>query len=90
MEKGKINTRPFELYGYCTNDEEPNFEVNMWIQKGNLYKADPNTLIENVIDGAIAFQWEDSFGNTIIPNQKLGVNHIKNNRFHLISAHFLN
>ena len=62
----------------------------MWIRKGQLYKANPNTLVENVIDGESAFQWEDSFGNTIIPNQKLGANHIKNNRFEIAFAHFLN
>ena len=90
MEKGKTNTRPFELYAYCINDEEPNFEVNMWIRKGQLYKANPNTLVENMIDGEMAFQWEDSFGNTIIPNQKLGAKHIKNNRFEMAFAHFLN
>ena len=90
MEKGETNTRPFELYAYCINDEEPSFEVNMWIRKGQLYKANPNTLVENVIDGESAFQWEDSFGNTIIPNQKLGANHIKNNRFEIAFAHFLN
>lgn len=83
MEKqNKIPTDfPKELYGFCMNDEKPQFPVMMWIQKGRLYKADPESLVLSHGDHVPSFIWSDADGNEIIPNGKAMVKHIKANRF---------
>lgn len=77
----KINTFPFEFFAVCIDDSRPNFNVNMWIQKGQIYKTTFDTLVKNVIDDENAFIWEDMHGNIIIPNEKLDCHHIKMKRF---------
>ena len=85
-----VDRRSIEVIACCINDDKPQFEVKMWIKKGEIYKANMSTITENVIDGKVAFEWIDRFGNPIIPNEQLGCRHIKENRFEPVLVAFLN
>ena len=82
--------KSIEVIASCINDDKPQFEVKMWIEKGKLYKANMSTITEDTIDGSIAFEWIDEYGNPIIPNEQLECRHIKENRFEPILVAFLN
>lgn len=72
---------PKQLFAFCVNDDKPQFPVKMWIQKDRLYTADPKSIVRSPDDHSVAFIWKDADGNIIIPNAKVGVQHIKAKRF---------
>lgn len=65
----------------CIDDQEPSFEVKMWIKKGKVYRCIVNEAVKELLSGEDAFQWEDMDGNVIIPNKDIGCEHIKLKRF---------
>jgi len=79
-----------EFIFQCTDDEKPSFEVNMWINQGEAYRCTTKDATNDLISGEASFLWEDMEGNLIIPNEKLGVRHIRLSRFAPIADYPLN
>ena len=74
----------------CIDDQEPSFEVKMWINKGEFYRCIMTEAVKEITSGEDAFQWEDMDGNIIIPNASIGCEHIKLKRFIPIASIPLN
>jgi len=85
MDYSKLDFKLDHIF-VCIDDEEPTFEVKMWINKGQFYKCIPSKT-EDTISGDDAFEWEDMDGNPIVPNQSIGCEHIKLKRFKHISSY---
>lgn len=80
----------FELICICVDDSLPNFDVNAWIKKGEVYRTTQNTSAVDLVSHEAAFIWSDLKGNKIIPNEALKCRHIKVKRFNKIFEICLN
>ena len=74
----------------CIDDQEPTFDVNMWITEGEFYRCIVEGAVKDLLSEENAFQWEDMDGNIIIPNKSIGCEHIKLKRFAPVASIPLN
>jgi hypothetical protein len=88
--KHNHETLQVEAFGLCIDDSLPNFEVNMWIKKGAIYKILKNSAKSDLVSDSMGVMIEDVQGCPIIPNQELDVERVKLDRLQIIQVITLN